>query len=572
MFELGAMSLELRRRSALFAACAALAGLGGCLVYNENHCAYVMQNGGADPCPADHVCNRCSPDNNGCVAIADLGSVAPQCLEGAGTTDTTQTATTQPTEGTTTNPSSTSTTGTSTIGDTESTTQPSTATETVGTDTTDSTTTTTSGSSTTGEPICDPDQQLSDPDCNLPGEPYCVGLGACGACTELGNIGKSCTDVDADKTVCDGASGLCVQCTKDDTSACPPETPGCSADGVCAPCTEHRECPTTACDIEEGLCFPEDSVIYVKNSLGCVPGNGAMDKPFCTFAAALPTLVPGKKTTIKVIPGGVASMKPLALAMPGYILAVISSDKQIPTLDGKGNFDSTIEVSMGSRVYVSKLRFQYSSSPSVLQCTSGTLYLDDVKIEGDGVNAAKAIDAVDCKTVVQRSRIFKNIAGIQLTGGSISLENTHLSQNGAATSAFGAFNLLGGATVRLNYSSIGLHPQTKSTSVFKCAAGTGPIVIRNSAVLGLSPMQSAECVASIEQEMGVVQQAATAEEQTTVFDMWFDGLVDGAMVAGAGGPLADKAMWELGDPRYDYDNTPRPLMSPSYAGADQPPM
>lgn len=570
MFELRAMSQELRRGSALLAACAALAGLGGCIIYNENHCAYVMQNGGADPCPADHVCNRCSPDNNGCVAIADLDSVAPQCLEGGGSTGTTNpTSTTQPTEATTMGSTSSSTGGSSTIADTETTT-PATATET--SDGTSTSTSTSTGSSTTGEPMCDPDQSLVDPDC-APPDPYCVGLGVCGACDELGGIGKSCSDVDPNKGVCDVSSGLCVQCTKMDTSACPAEMPGCDeATGQCAKCTEHRECPNTACDIEEGVCFPEDSVIYVKNDQAiCIGGNGTKAKPFCNFQAALPTLMPGKKTTIRVIISGATAMQALALVNPGYILAIVSDDNQFPTLNGKLNSDSTIEVSTGSRVYVSHLRFQFSGSPSVLQCTGGTLYLNEVKIEGDGINAAKALDVSNCKTVIQRSKIFKNISGIQATGGSLSLENTHIAQNGTGGAAFGAFNLLGNVATRINYSSIALHPQTKSTSVFKCAMGIGQILIRNSAVVGLAPMQSAECTPVIKQELGVVQEVATAEEQTSLVDMWFDGLVDGALVAGMVSPLSDKAMWMDGDPRSDYEYNPRPLMSPGYAGADQRP-
>ena len=572
MFELNAMSLELRRGSALLAACAALAGLGGCIIYNENHCAYVMQNGGADPCPADHVCNRCSPDNNGCVAIADLDSVAPQCLEGGGSTGTTNpTSTTQPTDATTMGPSSSSTIGTSTIADTE-TTMPATATETTGD--TSGTSPPSSASSTTGEPLCDPGQQIVDPDCATPGEPYCVGLGVCGACDELAGIGKSCDDVDPNKGVCDPDSGLCVQCTKKDLSGCTdPMLPGCDeATGQCAPCTEHRECPNSACDIEEGVCFPEDSVIYVKNDQAiCIGGTGTLKNPFCHFQAALPTLMPGKKTTIRVIISGTTAMQALALVNPGYILAIVSNDNQFPTLNGKLNSDSTIEVSMGSRVYASHLRFQFSGSPSVLQCTSGTLYLNEVKIEGDGINQAKALDLNNCKTVIQRSKIFKNISGIQATGGSLSLENTHVAQNGTGGAAFGAFNLLGNVTTRINYSSIALHPQTKSTSVFKCAMGIGQILIRNSAVVGLTPMQSAECVPAIKQELGVVQEVATAEEQTSLVDMWFDGLVDGALVAGAVSPLSDKAMWMDGDPRSDYEYNPRPLMSPGYAGADQRP-
>lgn len=576
MLELGAMSLELRRLAPAFAAVAALAGLAGCPIVNENHCAYLMQGGAADPCPADFVCNRCTASNNGCISVNDVGDVPNDCFEGLATAGSSGATVTDSTTSPTTTPTSTTTPGTSL--ETTETTVPATATETGSSSATDSDGTSTTGtmtatSSTTGEAKCDPGQEIADPDCNAPGEPYCVGLGVCGPCGDLAGIGKSCSDIDPAKTVCDAMSGLCAECTKDDTSACPDNLPGCSYDGQCAKCTEHRECPETACDIEEGLCFPTDSVIYVKNDLAaCTGGNGTMAKPYCNFQVALPMIMPGKKTTIKVIPGGMSTMFPLALVEAGYILAVLSSDKQIPTLDGKGNADSMIEVSTNSRVYVSKLRFQFSGSPSVLQCTGGILYLDDVKIEGDGINPARALDLQNCKTVIQRSRIFKNTAGIQVTGGSLSLENTHIARNGTANAAFGAFNLLSGATVQMNYSSVALQQQTKSTSVFKCAAGIGQILIRNSAVLGLNPMQSAECAASIKQEMGVILQVNTVDEQTALADMWFDGLVDGALPADPVGPLKDMAMWELGDPRFDHDGVARPLDAPSFAGADEPPM
>lgn len=571
MLELDAMSRTRGRGPALLAAFAASAALGGCLVYNENHCAYKIDNGlSQSPCGEGFACNRCTAEGDGCVPLDQLANVAQACLGGVTTDPSTTTATTQPTT-TTVDPSTTSTTDPSTIGDTSTTemasaTDPSTSTTT--------TTETTVDPSTTGEPICDPEQQLADPECGEPGKPYCVGLGVCGPCTELDGAGKACDDVDPNKSVCDPASGLCVQCTKDDNSACPADKPGCDeTTAQCGPCTEHSECPTTACDIETGLCFPEDSVVYVSNNMNtCVGGDGTKDKPFCTLQAVVPNLVPNKPTTIKIDTVFLAKpMPPLALGQGNYIVALVryDGDKTTPVLEGTNNSESTIAVSTGNRVYLSGLRFRFSNAMSVLRCNSGILHLSDVAIVGDGVNKAMALSSVNCKTVIRRGRIFRNGAGVQVSGGQLEVENSHFTENGTAGSAFGAFNFLGnGATAQIVYSSIALHPTTLSTSTFRCSPGNGSLVLRNSAILGASPLQTMGCVFT--EENGLRQEVAAAQ-QVGVADQWFSGPLDGELSAEKNGPLAGKAMWQVGDPLRDFNGTLRPQDGPGYAGAIEPP-
>lgn len=574
MSELFANIHVLRRAAAPLAAFAASAFLGGCPFVNQNHCAYMLENGMDSPCSGDQVCSKCTPDNNGCVAPGDIEEGCVLVL--GGSTSTAPSTTDAPT-GTTTTPTS-GTSGT-TIVETTGTTMPSTATET-STTVDPSTSTGPTTDTTTGEPLCDPNDPnapIEDPDCSDP-TPYCVGVGMCGPCSALGQIGKMCADLDPDKTVCHETKGRCVECTAKDTLACPADKPGCDEEtGSCAKCTDHTECPNTACDLQEGVCFPDNSIIWVENTANeCLGGNGSELKPFCTLSAAAMALMPGKPTTIKVRPGSSSAMFPLPLMSEGYIVAVVKGTPAIPTLDGTNNADPMIQVSPNSRVYLSNLRFNNTNGSAILECsgaaTGAKLYLDDVQVLGNGVLPAKAIEASNCTVQVRRSRIYKNRGGVQLSAGSLLMENSHVSENGSASSAFGAFNFLGGASATITYSSIALHPVTaSSTSTFNCSAPSS-ITVRNSAVVGPKPLTSAKCPAVVVQD-GIVIEADDKAMADATAKEWFNGPTEGVLRARTlmgTGPLKDLATWTEGDPRRDYDRESRPTEGPSWAGADEP--
>lgn len=465
----------------------------------------------------------------------------------------------------------TGSTGGTTIG--ETTIEGTTVAETTSGSTTTATTGSTSGASTGGL-VCDPEEDLSPVECVDDG-PYCVAPDTCGPCDLLGGAGKTCADDDPSKTVCDGASGRCVECTYADTSGCPVDKPGCDEEtGTCSKCTEHSQCPDTACDMKLGTCFPGDSVIYVENTAAvCAGGNGTDAKPFCSLFAAVNALTPGEPTTIKVRPGKTSSaMQPLALASEGYVVAIVRGVPQIPTLDGSANNEAMIQVTPNSRVYLSDLRIVNTNGPSIVECVGAQngaeLYIDDTLIYSN-LQQAKAIDASNCATRLRRSRVFKNKSGVQLAGGSLWAENSHFTQNGTGAANFGAFNFLGGATATITYSSIAYNLPTVTASTFNCN-GAGTITLRNSAAVG-PPVFNKGC--TIDSDGGVVDSPGNAAEADQTAQEWFTGPTEGVLrpkVVGDAGPLEDLGVWVDGDPRRDFDREPRPTGAPSWAGADEP--
>lgn len=565
MSELFANKQGLRSVSAAFAAFVASALLGGCPFVNQNHCAYMLEQGMASPCAGDQVCSKCTPDNNGCVAPAD---VEDGCALALTSDSSTAGPTTEPTGST--SPTTSSTTMT-TVAETDSTTMmvsTESSTSTASDTDTDTSTTSPTTETDTGTLNCHPDENILDDFCAEPGKPYCVGPDQCGPCGQLDELAKSCADVEPNKPVCH-ASGRCVECSIDDTSACPVDKPGCDEDtGTCSKCTEHSQCPNTACDMKVGTCFPDDSIIWVQNTIGKCNNNGGGTEatPFCTLLAASNMLMPGKPTTIKVVAGQTGAMQPLSLASEGYILAIVRGNQTIPVLDGSANNDPMIQVSPGSRVYLSNLRLSNTNGPAIVECagaaTGAELYLDDMQVNGNGLLPAKAIDGSNCLVKLRRTRIYKNRGGVQLSGGTLWSENSHFTENGTAASQFGAFNFLGNATATITYTSIALQPKTASSSVFNCT-GALAINVRNSAITGVGPLTK---------NCNVIQTSSRVEPDVPATD-WFTGPTEGVLRAkklGNPPPLKDVAIWTMGDPRQDYDREDRPTVGPSWAGADEP--
>lgn len=561
-------------RSALIAA-AALGLASGCLIINKQHCAYP---GSETPCSEGFVCSACAAENNGCVDAAMMEALDPQCLAIEGSSSTTATSTTSPTTGTTTETTTTSTTDATT-----ETTAP-VVTETTGTSsTTDvSTSTTDMTGSTTVEPLCDPNQQILDPDCSDPTQPYCVAVGTCGDCTDLSQSGKTCADADPNKPVCDEAgTKLCVQCTKDDKSACPADAPSCDIlTGTCVPCFEHDDCESGACDVEMNTCFPTNSEVFVENNTQiCVGGNGSSNKPFCTLADAQDSLVPGQPKIVRVR-HGTSTMEPLSLAEPGYVVAVVREGNTTPVLDGSMSPAPMITVSAMSRVYLHRFQIKVSGGLAQVQCSNGVLYLDEMDIQGDGgaKKNANGVRSAACKTVARRSKFRTNVGGLLIDKGELWMENSYVVDNGTAAAAFGAFRFIGDPKVTITYSTIADHRQTMSSSNFNCSGGNTNLVIRNSAIVGMNPTVTG-CTFPLDMMMVPMlpgtkyHAAATLAEMDAILGQWFFAPLDEVYQPKSGGPLSDLASWQDPDPICDYAKVVRSIEpNSSYAGAAEFPL
>lgn len=536
---------------------------GGCFITNKAHCGF-HDSGISNPCPSGFVCNVCEVDNNGCVPESQSASIPVQCRDASWTT-TTGPQTESETETTvTTEPMP----PTSTVTEPTTTTDP--------TDTTDTTITTTDASttvapSTTMMADCDPDIDLVDADC---GEQYCVGLDQCGWCNSL-PAPKTCADVDPLTPACDSGSGKCVECTPEDASLCTGATPACDPDSLtCVPCTEHSQCPNSACDIHEGVCFPEEpeAIFYVKGGLSDCPAKDGKTESsaLCQLADVQLT---NTKTTIRLL---TSSVSPGALAVPdGKIVAVVKYGSSTPEINGTGT-GVTFDVNgAGARLYLAGIKLRNAES-AVVRCASGSFYAHDLYWDGNNINTARAIEGtLGCNVFVHRSRIVRCNSGIQMTSGQLRVENSFIMDNGAAGVGFSAFHFVNDVKAQITYSTIGRNRLIGGVSTFACTGNNQEVVVRNSAIVGQAAVvEDPDCVGKVEFQHGVMEEGPNSSAVDAVLQQWFGNPQldvytpkNGDMVD----PLEDKAMWEPGDPRYDFTGMAKiPTDKPSFAGAKQP--
>ncbi len=427
-----------------------------------------------------------------------------------------------------------------------------------------STTGTTGGSQTTSALECQGGPAVSS-DC--PSErPFCDGAGVCVDCKGL----ASCSDVDPTLPVCEPTSGACVECTADDTSACAGNTPICDVSlKACAKCTAHEQCPSGACDLALGACFPEDAILWVDRAAQPC-GNGSQESPFCEIQEAVATLSPNVPTLIRVKPGAMYYKTKIDVAS-GAVVAIFG-DGGKATIDVAS--DSAL-VNDNARVYLNQLLFVGTAmnAGKGLVCLNADVWTDRVEFTS---RKSVTIDAVDCGLRLRRSRLFQNSGGgLKLSGGTTRVENSFITSNGTAFSTFAGIYMTNNAELTAVYSTIIDNNATMYADSLHCV-NPGLITLRNSVIFGQSEPTSVNC-AGAEATHSVVDSMAIAGEGTqkfpTVQAAWFKDPASGDFHIKALAPFKDVAKWTTGDPAIDFDGEARPAVdgTPDYAGADRLP-
>lgn len=524
-----------------------LGALGGCLVTNQGHCGL---NQGA--CDEGLECSVCAVENNGCVPA---GSVAEACVfvTGGPNTSTGEPSTQGPDPTTETTPT-TDTTSPTTVG-------PTTIDPTSTTDPTDSTDTTVTTDSTTQVTECQ--GGIIDPVGCGGVAPYCVD-NSCVSCKSI-----DCAESFPDKPACEVNSGVCVQCVADsDCDA--PNAPACNLEtATCEGCTAHEQCLETACNLETGECFPEDNVFYVDKTPGlpieCADKDGfgvTPEDPFCRLSEALSRVKEGVPTTIKV--KSVAQQQDQATGLPpGDFVVAITQYGGTPVSVVTLTSDAILTFQPGNQVFLNLLNLRNGFAPAsdtAVRCDGARVWMDRLRI----TNTKTAIQATDCVVHVRRSLLHDtSVGGIDMASSAealletkLWLENTYITEVG---SLFGAVRLALAADADILYSTIALNQGTQ----VGCFNLMGDVVIRNSAIIGEEPV-SPLCMA-----MESNNYFGTQTDQGMLSNV-FSGFAGGVYQAKFEAELWNKAIWESGDPRLDWDGNERPTRSGTqdYAGAD----
>ncbi|MEZ4453667.1 MAG: right-handed parallel beta-helix repeat-containing protein [Nannocystaceae bacterium] len=434
------------------------------------------------------------------------------------------------------------------------------------TTTTSGTTTTTSAGTTGGE--CSPADGSVNPGCVAMNAdaPYCSEAGECVDCSGL----QACASPSA--PVCDPQSGLCVECTASDGSACVGTTPVCdAATNTCIPCTSHEGCPASACNMLTGECFAEDGVLWVDaGDPSCSPSGGTQEAPLCSLEDAMTHVVMsggGGPSVVRIHKGIYDG--PVILP-PGKLVAIVSADPGDPvTITGAA--DSLIEVPAGATLIADGLDIAGNGNGVGVAVTNGQLWLDRTTVhanKGLGLTTAMATNARVRSTLITGN----SGGGVKVGGGVLRIENSYITKNGSAASFDGGITVTGGGEVEVLYSSvIGNLALLGDPSSLVCS-DAGPVVVRNSVVVA-EDNESIACDASIDYSAIDVFPGMGSTNMMLMSDALGAYFIElgGVYQAKPGTQLASVARWKSGDPIGDYDGDPRPeIEGPDYAGADVP--
>ncbi len=427
--------------------------------------------------------------------------------------------------------------------------------------------------STTDAPECDPSRVESN-ECNQPPTPtpYCSPEGVCVPCTEI-----DCADVGESTPVCDEVSGYCVGCTVDNPHSCPDAKPVCDPDKQkCVGCQQVDECVDSACNFEDGTCFPLDNQLWVDIEGNCSEQHpGTSDKPVCSIGKAIE--LANESNTVILVRGGTYTgnlnleTKYLAIRRaPG------ASEVTIKSLSGY-----TADIRGGSQIIFADVTF--AESPNGVSCTSSTIMFDNVRIID---HETYGIFSESCNLDVRRSIVLDaGISGIEVRGGYLDIINTFITHNGHGSNVDGGgLYARTGASVSISYTTLfdNLGTIGEFSSIVCGDQGAVPeITIRNSVIYG----NSHDSLDTIRCEIHAWDSAydwlawEIPQQWNNILminednvDSYLEGNVGGVVraVTGNGNPLANLGRWQDGDPRKDFEGDLRPDFdgTPDYAGAD----
>jgi len=382
---------------------------------------------------------------------------------------------------------------------------------------------------TTTGPEC-----MDNAECMDPALPFCIEQ-TCSPCSASVDVtpDEACAGLDEATPLC--VDDACVQCTAEDASACGDTTPLCDAESnTCVACSFHEECQdigSPACNLATGACFDPQAVTEVSLSSANALQN------------AINTVADGAEHAI-VITGG-SGLHTVTID-GGKSIAIVSNSSAVRAING--NTAAVLTVTGNSTTaFLHRIRLEDSDDVGIAVSSGASLFADSTQVvQNDG-------------------------GGIELAAGSSGfLRNSMVGRNGdefASTTGIGSAGEL-----NVVYSSIVANDGDGADSI-QCSGGS--VVVRNSILIG-SDASSIDCGA-LDASNSAFDEAVAGNGNEDVGSLdpgWFQSVAgaDFRLTAAGQAEFADIAMWQNGDPPFDFEGDARPNVdgTSDYAGADAP--
>jgi len=372
-------------------------------------------------------------------------------------------------------------------------------------------------------------------DCPDAASPFCVGE-VCVPCTGAAEPDVACAELNAAAPLC--VEDACVQCTDDNDDACGDITPLCDTEAMtCVACEFHEQCQDLdlpACNVATGACFNADDVSNVAvNTDGSIQAAINLVADGTAHAIVLTGATPGDHSI--TIDGG-------------KTIAIVSTNNDLKSIDGEEGSPTITVTGEGTTAYLHRL-----------QLTANT---DDV---GVSVESSATLYA-DSTQVVQNSG-----GGVQLASGTTGfIRNSMIGANGGQFDPTTGIENAGDLSIL--YSSVVANDGDAEDSL-QCSGGA--TTIRNSIVIGAGN-NSVNCT-GLTATQSSFDEAVPGRGNENVGSLtpgWFDGVGAGDLHLTPSGQTEFNgvAIWQLGDPPFDFDGDLRPAEdgASDYAGADVP--
>lgn len=384
---------------------------------------------------------------------------------------------------------------------------------------------------TTLEPSCRTDDECSDP-----ATPFCA-AGECVACDRLPAPDAACAARDEGLPLC--VDGTCVECSATEHAACDAMLQICDAETLaCTACVEHEQCPSGACELVRGRCFPSDVTVLEVDGPG---GEG-----YASVGAAVAAVPDGGMGILRIHAlGGLAAHRGAPVIDGGKTIALLAAGPRAPILRAMLDGAAALRVEgPDTTVYVDGPWLRGSTGGPGLVVREGTAWVDRSRIvqnEGGGVRAeAGAIVTIRSSFV----------------GGSV--------DDVAAVE-------VNDSTARIVYTTIGGGRDDARALV---CDDTATVLVRNSVLVARSAATSIECNGTFERNAAEHELGGTNVEVGPMRTTWFAAYDQGdfGLTLEGRDVFAGIAEWEPGDPREDVHGDPRPAVEGArdHAGADVP--
>ncbi len=356
--------------------------------------------------------------------------------------------------------------------------------------------------------------------------PFCVD-GTCSTCDATALPDEACATLDETAPLCVGTS--CVQCTAEDASVCGGTSPLCDVEAnTCVGCEFHEQCQDLdlpACNIATGACFDAAAVSEVN------AGNPG------TIQAAIDEVDDGAEHAIVLTDGG--SLHTISID-GGKTIAIVSDSTAERMISGNTASPIVTVSGAGSTAYLHRVRIDGSSGVGISVASNATLYADSTRVSGNdggGIELASGTSGFLRNCMVQ---------GVGTT-------STAISSSGELVAVYSSF----GRTANFG------------APVVECASGSASI--RNSLIVSETNTTGDEV------SCGGIMLENTATESTQTPAEWFgSGFASGdySLTSAGQTEFANIAIWETGDPPFDFDGDARPAVDGErdYAGSRYRPM